>query len=312
MILLVKSGGEAAVAEWRRHFGEVAPHLDVRWWDDASVAPEDVHYALVWQPEAGRLAALPNLRMILSSAAGVDHITADPDLPRHLPIIRMGGEEVGQRMGEFVCLGALSLLRGMKRIVNQQAAGVWENFPQHTCAFDTRVGVLGLGNLGARACEMLRDLGFQTSGWARSPKAIAGVECYAGAETLDAFLARSDILVNLLPDTPDTRGLIGARTLALLPPGASLLNVGRGPQVVLDDLIAALDGGHMAGAFLDVFDPEPLPPGHPAWQHPKIIISPHVAALASQRARAGFLAGAIAAFERGETPPNLYDSARGY
>lgn len=298
--------------EWQDCFRQVAPELDVRCWDDPAVEPGQVRYALVWEPTPGRLARLPNLRLILSSGAGVDHITADPGWPRHVGIVRMGGDDTVQRMGEYVCLGALSLLRGLKRIVDAQAARRWDNFETPRSATETRAGVMGLGNLGARAAAMLRDLGFVTAGWARGRKGIPGVQCFAGDAELDAFLARTDILVCLLPDTPETRGIVCATNIAKLPPGAAVANAARGGHVVLPDLLAALDAGHLSGAFLDVFEPEPLPPEHPVWSHPKVVVTPHVASLPSRRERARYVAEAIAAFERGEPPPNLYDPARGY
>lgn len=312
MILLVNSGGEAAVADWRAVFAEAAPHLDVRWIDDPSVDPADVRYVFVWQPRPGRLAELPNLRLILSSGAGVDHITADPAWPRQVGIVRMGGDETAQRMGEYVSLAALSLLRGMPRIVAGQRTATWDHFDSPRTAPETRAGIMGLGNLGIRAAEMLRALGYPVAGWSRSRKAIPGVTCYAGPEELGAFLAQSDLLVNLLPDTPETKAALRAETIAQLPRGAGIVNAGRGPQLVIPDLLAALDAGHLAGAVLDVFDPEPLPANDPAWRHPKVIVTPHLASLASRPARAHYVAQAIAAFERGETPPNLFDPDRGY
>ncbi len=312
MILLVNSGGEEAIAEWRRVFGEVAPHLDVRWARDPAVPREEVRYVFVWAPEPGFLASLPNLRLICSSGAGVDHITNDPSWPSHVGIVRMGGDETMQRMGEYVCLGALSLLRGMPRIIAGQRAGRWDHFDAPRTAVETRAGVMGLGNLGVRAAEMLRGLGYQVAGWSRGRKVLPGIECFAGEEERDAFLARTDLLVCLLPDTPETRGAIRAETIALLPPGAGVVNAGRGGHVVLDDLVAALDSGHVSGAFLDVFEPEPLPDGHPIFAHPKVIVTPHLASLASRPARARYVAEAIAAFERGERPANLFDVARGY
>ncbi len=310
--MLVKTGGAASLPEWQELFAEYAPQLDVRWWDDATVAPEAVHYVLVWEPQPGRLAKLPNLRLICSSAAGVDHITRDPTAPLHLPLVRMGSEETAQRMGEFVALSALSLLRSMKRIVDAQAKRLWQEFETPRSARETRAGIMGLGNLGTRAAEMLRDLGFITSGWANSRKSVPGVTCYAGAEERDAFLAQCDILVCLLPDTQATRGIINAETLATLPQGAGLVNVARGTHVVTADLLAALDSGHLSGAVLDVFDPEPLASDSPLWAHPKIIISPHVASLASRRARVRYVADVIAAFEAGKPLPNLYSPERGY
>ena len=289
----------------------MAPHLNVCWFD-AAVSPADVEYVFVWQPPPGRLAALPNLRLILSSGAGVDHITADPHWPRHVGIVRMGGAETVQRMNEYVCLAVLALLRDMPRIIAGQAARRWDNLDAGRCATETRVGVMGLGNLGAAAARALAGLGFVVAGWSRSAKSIPGVESFAGEGARDAFLARSDILVCLLPDTPDTRGMVRAETIALLPPGAAVVNAGRGGHVVLPDVLAALDGGHLSGAVLDVFETEPLPAKHPVWAHPKVIVTPHVASLASRRARAEYVAEAITTFERGGTPPNLYDPQRGY
>lgn len=285
MILLVNSGGEAAVPEWRALFGTVAPHLDVRWIEDPSVRPEDVAYVFCWNPRAGLLAGLPNLRLIISSGAGVDHITADPSWPRHVPIVRMGGEETGQRMGEYVCLAALGLLRGLPRIIAGQRAARWDHFDAPRTATEVRAGVMGMGNLGRRSAEMLAGLGFQVAGWSLSRKLIPGVESFAGVAERDAFLARSDLLVCLLPDTPDTRGAIRAETIARLPPGAGVINAGRGSHVVIEDLVAALDAGHLAGAVLDVFETEPLPDGDPVFAHPKIIVTPHLASLAARPAR---------------------------
>lgn len=312
MTLLVNSGGEAAVAEWQAHFRQAAPGLDVRWWNDPSVPAEAVRYALVWEPDPGRLAAMVNLKLILSTAAGVDHITRDATWPRHVPLVRMGGEETAQRMGEYVCLSTLALLRDFRRVTLAQAEQRWDYFENPRCAVDVRVGVMGLGNLGARAAAMLSGLGFQVAGWSRTPKSLPGIACYAGPDERDAFLARSDILVCLLPDTADTRGAIRAETLALLPAGAAIVNAARGAHLVLPDLMDALETRQVSAAVLDVFETEPLPPGHPAWTHPRITVTPHMASLASRSARSRYVAGVIAAFERGEALPNLYDPVRGY
>ena len=312
MILLVNSGGQAAVADWQRVFAPVAPHLDVRWLHDASVRAEDVAYVFVWSPPPGLLAGLPNLRLILSSGAGVDHITTDPAWPRHVGIVRMGGDETAQRMGEYVCLAALSLLRDLPRIIAGQRARRWDHFESVRTAAETRAGIMGMGNLGVRAAEMLLGLGFQVNGWSRVRKDVPGVTCFAGAEERDAFLQNTDLLINLLPDTAETKGAIRAETLAQLPPGAGVINAGRGPQLLLPDLLAALDAGHVSGACLDVFQTEPLPADNPAWVHPRVIVTSHLASLASRPARARYVADAIAAFERGDTPQNLYNPERGY
>lgn len=312
MILLVNSGGEAAVPEWQAEFRAVAPHLDVRWWQDPAVNLADVAYAFVWAPAPGWLAQLPGLRLILSSGAGVDHITSDPDWPRHVGIVRMGGAETAQRMAEWVCLAVLALLRDLPTAIAGQAARRWTEMPAGRTAPETRVGIMGLGNLGAAAAAMLLGLGFRVSGWSRTAKRLPGVDCYAGPAQRDAFLAGADILVCLLPGTPDTRGAIRAETIALLPPGAGVVNAGRGGHVVLADLLAALDAGRLSGAVLDVFEAEPLRGDAAVWGHPRVIVTPHVASLPSRRARAGYVAKAIAAFERREKLPNLYELDKDY
>ncbi len=311
-LLLVKSGGEAAVPEWQALFAELAPGLEVRGWHDPAVEPDAVTYVLVWEPEPGRLVRYPNLRVIFSSAAGVDHITRDPDLPRGVPIVRMASEETAQTVGEYVCLAALSLLRDARRLATAQAQARWDSFEGTRTAFDTRVGVMGLGNIGQVVARMLRGLGFPVIGWARRRRPEGAVEAYAGMAELDGFLARSDILVGLLPETPQTRGLIDRQRLERLPRGAGIVNAGRGSLIIMPDLIAALDDGHIGAAFLDVFDPEPLPADHPAWRHPRITVTAHVAGFASRRARTRAVAAALTAYERGQALPNLFNAERGY
>jgi glyoxylate/hydroxypyruvate reductase A len=311
-VLLVKSGGSAAVPDWQAQFARVCPGLEVRDWHDTTVDAASVTYVLVWEPDPGRLATYPNLRIIFSSAAGVDHLTRDPDLPRHLPIVRMGASEAGQTMGEYVCLAALALVRDYRRLVAAQAERRWDPFDAPRTAAQTRVGILGLGNLGRRAAAMLQGLGFPVAGWARTARTEPGVAIAAGMDALPGFLAETDILVGLLPDTPQTAGLLNAERIALLPPGAAIINAGRGSLIVMDDLIAALDSGHLSGAVLDVFETEPLPAEHPAWRHPRIGVTSHVAGFASRPARAAYVAEALAAFAEGREMPNLYRPERGY
>ncbi len=311
MILCVKSGAPSTLPDWQRVFAAADPALQVRWLADPAVDPDEVGYVFVWEPPPGVLATLPRLRLIVSSGAGVDHIVNDPAWPRHVPIVRMGGEETGQRMAEYVTLACLGLLRGLPRIIAGQRAQRWDHFDAPRTAAETRVGIMGLGNLGLEAARMLGAVGFRVAGWSRTAKVVPGVACY-GAGERDAFLEQSDLLVNLLPDTPATKGAIDAATFAKLPPGAAVVNAGRGPQLVMEDLLAALDAGHLSGAVLDVFETEPLPEAHPAWTHPKVIVTPHLASLASRAARARYVVEAIATHARGGALPNLYDPARGY
>ncbi len=310
--MLVKSGGAEAVPEWARHFAEHAPDIEVRWWDDAAVDPADVHYVLVWDPEPGRLAKLPNLRVVFGSGAGVDAIVTDPDLPRQIPLARMATPGAAQRMGEFVTWAALSLLKGARRIGASQAERKWDYFEPERTAPGTTVGIMGLGHMGAAAARMLAGIGFPVIGWSRTRKELPGVASFAGEAEREAFLAASNILVCLLPATPETRGIIARPLLDRLPDGAGLVNVGRGSQQRIEDILAALDSGKLSGAVLDVFEVEPLPADHPAWTHPKLLVTPHLASLPPRSERAAYVASLIAMHRRGEALPNLYDHERGY
>lgn len=311
-VLVVKSGGEAAMAQWRECFAACAPGLEIRWWDEPGLRPEAVDYALVWDPEPGRLAAMPRLRAVFGSGAGVDGIVADPRYPRHVPLVRMSIPAATERMGEFVAWAALSLLKDARRMAIAQAERRWDEVEPPWRASQRTVGIMGLGNMGCAAARMLRGIGFPVIGWSRGRKAVPGVESYAGAAEMAAFLERSDILVCLLPATAETRGIVNAATLARLPRGAGYVGAGRGMQQRLDDILAALDDGRLSGAVIDVFETEPLPPEHPLWAHPRAIVTAHVASLPNRMERAASVAAAIAGFERGEALPNLYDHARGY
>lgn len=312
MTLLVRSGGAAAFAEWHAAFAEFAPDLAVRAWTDPAVVDADIRYVMVWDPEPGRIAQFPNLRLICSAAAGVDHILRDAALPAHLPLVRLITSDQSQRMAEYVAWSVLSLMRRLPEILANNAARGFDSGLTGETASETRVGVMGLGAMGARSAALLVALGYQVAGWSNSPKAIAGVESFAGPDRLGAFLARSDILVCLLPLTPATAGIVCAETIAQLPPGACIVNAGRGGHVVTGDLIAALDAGRVGGAVLDVFDPEPLAKDSPLWSHAKVLLTPHVASFGSRRVRARHVAGVIAAFERGDAVPGLYDPVKGY
>ena len=311
MLLVVKSGGEKSVPEWASAFAEFAPDMQVRWWDDPSVTPDQVDYALVWDPEPGRLAAMPKLKAIFGSGAGVDKILLDPNLPK-VPLVRCVPPEGPQRMGEFAAWAVLSLCKDTRGFALAQAERRWKSYDPPFAASDRTVGVMGIGAMGIRVAEMLRGLGIPVVGWSRTRKTIPGVETFAGDAERDAFLARSEILICLLPATPETEGVLSAPLFAKLPRGAGLVQLGRGSQQVMDDIIAALDSGQLSGAVLDVFEKEPLEPESPAWLHPKIIVTPHAASSPSRRDRARYIAACIAAQQRGEALPNLYNPERGY
>lgn len=262
---------------WLAELRRADPGLDIRIWPEIG-PPADIDFALVWELPSGVLKTLPNLRCISSLGAGIDHVLVDPERPRHVPVCRLLYPEMVRRMTEYVLLAVLRYQRRLDEYAGQQRRRVWQILPMKDAA-DLRVGVMGLGALGRDAVEKLAFLGYDTAGWNRSPRDIPGVACFAGRAALPAFLARTDILVNLLPLNAETRGIVDGELLAALPDGACLVNCGRGGHVVEADLLAALDSGRLAGATLDAFQPEPLDPHHPFWGHPRIIVTPHVSSL---------------------------------
>jgi glyoxylate/hydroxypyruvate reductase A len=274
--------------------------------------PAQIAYAVSFRPPPGLLASLPNLKAVFSLGAGVDGFLLDPNFPKHIPLVRFVDETLSTEMAQFAVLHVLMQHRTVGFFAGAQAEAKWRQrmLPRATEA--TRVGVLGLGEIGTMCAERLRDLGFPVTGWSRTRKSVDGVKSYAGADELDAFLGECDFLLCVLPLTPDTRHILNAATFGKLPKGAYVINIARGGHVNEADLIAALDSGHLSGATLDVFETEPLPQTNPIWKHPKIVATPHIAAITSPTAATHSILNGIAAIERGETPKNIVDMGRGY
>ncbi|MEK9723178.1 MAG: glyoxylate/hydroxypyruvate reductase A [Rhodospirillaceae bacterium] len=309
MNIVLKLGPRRA-AWWKEHMQSLLPDAGVFLADD----PMDkaaIDYAVVWQPVPGWLKTFPNLKCIVSIGSGIDHILVDPELPKHLPIIRTTSDDLKVRMREYVTLHVLRLHRRLPEVEASQATREWNQIIEPP-AHERRVGVMGLGNLGADCAATLAAIGFDVAGWARSPKTLDGVMSFAGDDQCAAFLARTDILVCLLPLTPATEGILNAELFAALPEGACVVNVARGAHLVDDDLLAALDIGHIRGATLDVFHEEPLPAPHPFWDHPKVLVTPHIASLIDPVAGGRRIAENLRRFDAGEPVPDLVDAARGY
>ena len=289
--------------------------LDVRVWPNAGDVSE-IRYALVWKPEHGLLATLPNLEVVVSMGAGVDHVLSDPGFP-DVPLVRFVDPNLTMRMTEYVCLHVLLHQRRMLDYAERQREKAWKDWSQQPGANEVRVGVMGLGVLGFDATQKLRMLGFQVAGWSRSRKDIEGIECFAGADGLTLFLARTDILVCLLPHTPDTEGFLNAELFSRLAqdgtlPGPVLINAGRGRVQVEADILAALESGTLWAASLDVFEEEPLPASSPLWSHPRVIVTPHNASISDDRAVCRYVIEQIARHEKGEQLQNVVDLNRGY
>src|SRR5262252_11145524 len=245
MALLFRSTVDSA-ARWRAQLTRLTQELEIRVWPQVGDTTE-IDYALVWRPEPGFLASLPSLKLILSLGAGVDHLLLDPHLPRHLPIVRLVDPHLTAAMSEYVTLQVLRLHRRDLDYRAQQERAEWRELDQKNAA-DRRVGILGFGELGQDAAKKLKALGFDVAGWSRSAKNIPGIATFAGSDGLDALLARSEIIVSLLPMTPETENILDARLFTRLPPGAAIINAGRGAHLVEEDLLAALASGQISAA----------------------------------------------------------------
>ena len=295
---------------WREALARELPEMEFRVWPDTGDLSR-VSYALVWRPQPGLLRSLPNLRAILSLAAGVDHLLSDPQLPDNVPIVRIVDAGMADQMSEYALYGVLHFHRNMHRYAAQQRQAVWRQLPG-VPAFQRTVGVMGLGVMGSDFVRKLAPLGFRILGWSRTPRSIPGVTTFHGRDGLGAFLAQAEILVNLLPLTAETAGILSAPALAQLPRGACIINIARGGHVDEQDLLAALEQGQLGAAMLDVFQSEPLPREHPFWHHPRVIATPHIAALAIAQLMVSQVADNIRHIERGEAPLGLVDRRRGY
>ncbi len=266
---------------WEEQFRALAPARDIRLWPDHVGNPADIAYACVWEPPKGLLVKFANLKAILSIGAGVDHIMSDPQLP-DIPIVRMVDSDLTMRMTEYVALHVLIAHRKLRLYDAEQRQRLWRNHDQ-PAASDVAVGIMGLGVLGRDAADVLSRIGFKVAGWSRTPKRISGVETFHGSGGLEAFLARTEILVCLLPHPAQTEGILNRTLFRKLKhdgalKGAVLINAGRGKVQFENDIITALDEGILTAATLDVFATEPLPSDSPLWTHPKVTITPHNAA----------------------------------
>ncbi|MBN3791887.1 glyoxylate/hydroxypyruvate reductase A [Burkholderia sp. Ac-20353] len=299
---------------WRAELAQALPEADLRAWQPGDTAAAD--YALVWRAPRELFAPRDGLRAIFNLGAGVDALLElerehPGTLPRGIPLVRLEDSGMAQQMVEYVTHAVLRYLRRFDEYDALQRARRWQALEPHPRATFT-VAVLGLGVLGAQVARALAGLGLPVRGYSRSPKQLDGIATYAGEAEFDACIDGAKVLVNLLPSTPDTDGILDARTFARLAPGAYVINVARGAHLVETDLLDALASGSIAAATLDVFQHEPLPEDHPFWHAPRVTITPHSSAETLRMDAIEQIAGKIRAFERGEPVSGVVDYARGY
>ena len=292
---------------WLQGLAAALPGADITVWQPGA-PPAD--YAVVWAPPQQFMDEQPGLKALFNIGAGVDALLK-LRLPPRARVVRLDDAGMAVQMAEYVCHAVIRHFREFDGYEADMAAGRW-GYRKPRLRGDFPVGVMGLGVLGERVAKALAQFDFPVNGWSRGRKTVEGVRGFAGAAQFNDFLAASRVLVNLLPLTPETADVIHRDTLAGLQPGAYVINVARGAHLVEDDLLAAIDSGHVAGATLDVFRTEPLPAGHAFWNHPRITITPHTSARTLRDESIAQIARKMAALERGEPVAGVVDAARGY
>jgi glyoxylate/hydroxypyruvate reductase len=302
------SAGENGVL-WRDALAGALPEAEIGAWPGPAASEAD--YAVVWKPPRELLGSLKRAKAVFNLGAGVDGVAPLSALRPEIPLVRLEDAGMAEQMGEYACYVVLRRYRELDVYAEQQRAATWRPRRRVEKA-EFAVGLLGLGEMGAAVAAALRPFGFQLLGWSRVTKAMPGLTSHHGAAGLDAVLSRSQVLICLLPLTDETRGLLNRGKLSRLPHGAYLVNLARGDLVVESDLLALLDEGHMGGAMLDVFHDEPLPASHPFWHHPKITITPHIAAATLIHESIAQIAGKIRRLEAGKPVTGVVARDRGY
>ena len=295
--------------EWQDALVRALPEAEVRAWEPGLAWRAD--YAALWYPAAEVLAGQTGLKAIFNLGAGVEALLKRIALPPGVPVIRLEDAGMARQMAEYVTWAVLRYFRRLDAYAAQQSRAEWRLHRPLRHA-DFPVGVMGMGVLGTHIAGALATLGFPVLGWSRGKKRVEGLRLFAGPLELSAFLGGSRALVCMLPLTADTAGILNRHTLSKLPQGSYVINVARGGLVVDDDLLGALDAGHIAGATLDVFHEEPLPAAHPYWRHPKVLITPHASAITLIDESAAQVAEKIRRLERAEPVSGVVDLARGY
>jgi len=297
------------VEVFRKTFARELP--EIRFSSDIeSVDPKEVRFLMTWQCPDNIAERFPNLQALLSVSAGVDHLLKT-NLPEQVMLVRMIDPGLTDLMRDYVVMSVLAIHRRLPAYLQQQRQSIWKSL-DFKWSDQQRVSMLGLGQLGQACINALKPFGFKLAGWSKTPKSIEGVDCYHGQDGLEQMLGSTDILVCLLPLTEQTRHILNDRLFSLLPKGASLVQVGRGEHLDQDALLQALDSNHLDAAVLDVTDPEPLPSGHPFWNHPKIILTPHIAAHTRAETAAQVTIKNVRKLLAGQIPDGVVNRGKGY
>jgi glyoxylate/hydroxypyruvate reductase A len=308
-IHIIYHSSDAPMSKWQEWLNRLNPRIRLVGLDDPAAQTAEV--MITWSPPYGAIAALPHLKGVLSLAQGVDHLLDDPSLPRDITVGRLIDPFMSQSMAEWVMLAILKQHRDEAAYAEAATRKDWVCFEPRIPA-DYTVSVMGIGAIGGHVAEKVANLGFNVLGWSRTEKTISGVTSLTGTDGFAHCLRQADYVVSVLPLTDDTRDIYDAAAFQNMKSGAYFINCGRGLQVVEDDLIAALDQGHLSGACLDVFRTEPLPAEHPLWVHDKVTVWPHVSAQTSPITAAKQVIASIMAIRDGKPPVNPVDISRGY
>lgn len=310
MALLAFFPLSGSIDDWRKLIAEEMPDLSVRDMDSLG-DPNEIEFLLMGRPALKDLPPLPNLKLIMTMLAGVDGFIKNPLLP-DVPLVKLEPPGGDPQLTEYAVLHVSRHHRNLHTYQEQQARHEWKPLDPIKKAEDRTVGVLGFGTLSKPIVERLVEFGFDVAAWTRRPRDREIVEIFSGPEGFKPFLARSEIVICLLPLTEETHGILDKDAFAAMPEGGSIISLGRGPSVVDADLIAALESGHLSAATLDVTDPEPLPPESPLWDHSRVTILPHVARRPSMKQRAAQIASHIRRLRAGEPLEQLVDRSAGY
>ncbi len=310
MMALLLLGKIKVVETWILLLQQKMPDLEIRVWPDVGNSSE-IDVILAGFNLAPTLPDFPNLKLVISIGAGVDHILKNPSWFGDATVVRLISESLTTQMVEYISLAVLSFQRRLRDYLSLQKTQQWEYLPASDARSFT-IGILGLGVLGSTVATQLKRLGFTVRGWSRTPKNVAGVECFQGKQQLQPFLSQCRVLTCLLPLTPETEGILNLNTFSALPQNAYLINAARGKHLIEEDLLTALNSGQIAGAWLDVFQTEPLPKNHPFWLDDRIAITPHIAAVTLPHELINQVIDAMNSIETGKPLKNIVDIHRGY